>query len=105
MLTINMVAVRALLFAAAIAASHIPSPTRAHGAMLNPPPRNAIDSTIPGADWGDGQNQTGHLEPLGVSCQNGTEPCRPGQSVFWFSQARIRMIMQCCVNMLCCTRC
>jgi hypothetical protein len=51
-----MVAVRALLFAAAIAASHIPSPTRAHGAMLNPPPRNAIDSTIPGADWGDGQN-------------------------------------------------
>jgi len=57
-----------------------------HGAMLNPPPRNAIDSTIPGDDWGDGQNHTGILEGLGVSCTNGTESCRPGQSVFWFSQ-------------------
>lgn len=34
----------------------------AHGAMLTPPPRNAIDSTIPGADWGNGTNRTGHLE-------------------------------------------
>lgn len=58
----------------------------AHGAMLNPPPRNAIDSTIPGDDWGNGENQTGIIERLGVACENGTEPCRPGQSVFWFSQ-------------------
>merc|ERR1712216_180057 len=58
----------------------------AHGAMLMPPPRNAIDSTIPGDDWGDGENKTGILERLGVQCVNGTEPCRPGQSVFWFSQ-------------------
>jgi len=58
----------------------------AHGAMLTPPPRNAIDSTIPGMDWGNGSTHTGHLEPLGVSCANGTEPCKPGQSVFWFSQ-------------------
>lgn len=58
----------------------------AHGAMLMPPPRNAIDSTIPGMDWGNGSSHTGHLEPLGVACANGTEPCRPGQAVFWFSQ-------------------
>ena len=58
----------------------------AHGAMLTPPPRNAIDSTIPGVDWGNGTNHTGHLEPLGVKCANGTEECHPGQSVFWFSQ-------------------
>ena len=57
-----------------------------HGAMLTPPPRNAIDSTIPGADWGNGTTHTGHLEPLGVKCANGTEECHPGQSVFWFSQ-------------------
>ena len=57
-----------------------------HGAMLNPPPRNAIDSTIPGMNWGNGSTRTGHLEPLGVGCANGTEPCKPGQAVFWFSQ-------------------
>jgi hypothetical protein len=34
----------------------------AHGAMLNPPPRNAIDSTLPGDDWGNGTNSTGILE-------------------------------------------
>jgi hypothetical protein len=58
----------------------------AHGAMLMPAPRNAIDSTIPGADWGNGTNKTGHMEPLSVRCTNGTTDCRPGQSVFWFSQ-------------------
>ena len=26
------------------------------------------------------------LEPLRVTCKNGSAPCRPGQSVFWFSQ-------------------
>ena len=65
-----------------------PLAVRGHGAMLNPPPRNAIDSTIPGADWGSGENHTGILENLGVQCENGTEPCKPGQSVFWFSQVR-----------------
>jgi len=54
--------------------------------MLNPPPRNAIDSTIPGDDWGNGTNKTGTMEKLGVQCTNGTTPCHPGQSVFWFSQ-------------------
>ena len=68
------------------AALLIPAAVDAHGAMLNPPPRNAIDSTIPGDDWGSGQNATGILERLGIACQNGTEECRPGQSVFWFSQ-------------------
>jgi predicted carbohydrate-binding protein with CBM5 and CBM33 domain len=58
----------------------------AHGAMITPASRNAIDSTIPGADWGNGTNKTGHLEPLSVKCTNGTDDCRPGQSVFWFSQ-------------------
>jgi len=59
-----------------------------HGAMLNPPARNSIDSTIPGNDWGNGTNKTGHLEKLGVGCINGTEhdACHPGQAVFWFSQ-------------------
>ena len=59
-----------------------------HGAMITPAPRNAIDSTIPGANWGNGTNHTGTLEPLKVHCVNGTEPnaCHPGQSVFWFSQ-------------------
>jgi len=59
-----------------------------HGAMLLPPPRNAIDSTIPGNNWGNGTNKTGVLEKLGVGCANGTEhdACHPGQSVFWFSQ-------------------
>eukprot|EP00037_Helgoeca_nana_P010731 m.94655 g.94655 ORF g.94655 m.94655 type:complete len:351 (-) comp20381_c0_seq1:152-1204(-) len=57
-----------------------------HGAMLLPPPRNAIDSTIPGNNWGNGTNSTGKIEILHCSCTNGTEACRPGQSVFWFSQ-------------------
>ena len=103
------------------------------GAMLLPPSRNAIDSTIPGDDWGNGTNKTGKMEKLGVrviitcrplpppparfpygvpptlfknhahtphtflllpyllpppqvQCANGTTPCHPGQSVFWFSQ-------------------
>jgi len=58
----------------------------AHGAMVTPPPRNAIDSTIPGLNWGNGSTSTGKVEPLHVNCANGTESCRPGQSVFWFSQ-------------------
>lgn len=57
-----------------------------HGAMLMPPPRNAIDSTIAGDDWGNGTNGTGTLEHLHVQCTNGTQDCHPGQSVFWFSQ-------------------
>ena len=60
--------------------------TAAHGAMLLPPPRNGIDSTLPGDDWGNDTNATGSIEPLRVGCTNGTMPCRPGQSVFWFSQ-------------------
>ena len=57
-----------------------------HASMITPPPRNAWDSTIPGADWGNGTNKTGKMEPLSVQCSNGTEACHPGQSVFWFSQ-------------------
>ena len=59
-----------------------------HGAMLMPKPRNAVDGTIPGNNWGNGTNRTGSIEPLSAHCINGTEPnaCRPGQSVFWFSQ-------------------
>jgi len=58
----------------------------AHGAMTMPPPRNAIDSTLPGMNWGNGSTRTGHMEPLSVWCANGTTSCAPGQSVFWFSQ-------------------
>lgn len=64
----------------------LPVIVNGHGAMLMPPPRNGIDSTIPGDDWGNGTNRTGQMEPLGVACKNGTSDCRPGQSVFWFSQ-------------------
>jgi len=77
----RIAAVTAVIFAAAS-----PYAVDAHGAMLNPPARNSIDSTIPGMDWGNGSTRTGHLEPLGVGCANGTEACRPGQAVFWFSQ-------------------
>jgi hypothetical protein len=69
--------------------------TDAHGAMLMPPARNSIDSTIPGADWGNGHNRTGKIEPLGVKCENGTEACHPGQAVFWFSQVTIRRHSSC----------
>jgi len=58
----------------------------AHGAMIMPRPRNAIDSTIPGYNWGNGSTHTGKLEKLGVPCSNGTIDCRPGQAVYWFSQ-------------------
>ena len=58
----------------------------AHGAMLTPVSRNAIDSTLPGFNWGNGSTKTGVLEPLSVKCTNGTDACHPGQSVFWFSQ-------------------
>ena len=61
-------------------------PVDAHGTMLMPPPRNAVDSKLPGLNWGNGQNRTGAIESLGVQCKNGTEPCKPGQAVFWFSQ-------------------
>jgi hypothetical protein len=44
-----------------------------HGAMLTPTPRNAIDSTIPGMDWGNGTTKTGKMEPLSVQVQ----PSRP----------------------------
>ena len=54
--------------------------------MLMPTPRYAIDSELPGQDWGNGENRTGIIEALGVHCKNGTEPCKPGQAVFWFSQ-------------------
>ena len=57
-----------------------------HGAMTMPAPRNAIDSTLPGVDWGNGTTKTGKMEPLSVNCTNGTTACHPGQSVFWFSQ-------------------
>lgn len=58
----------------------------AHGAMVSPAPRNAIDSELPAWDHGKHAPQTGVIEPLSVGCTNGTEPCAVGQSVFWFSQ-------------------
>ncbi len=58
----------------------------AHGAMVSPAPRNAIDSELPAWDHGKHTPRTGVIEPLEVGCTNGTEPCAVGQSVFWFSQ-------------------
>ena len=58
----------------------------AHGAMVSPAPRNAIDTELP--RWSHGKNtpRTGVIEPLEVGCANGTDACAIGQSVFWFSQ-------------------
>ena len=37
-------------------------------------PRNAIDSTIAGDDWGNGTNATGKLEKLHVQVSSNAEP-------------------------------
>jgi len=58
-----------------------------HGSMIMPPPRNAIDSTLP--LWHNQKEPppTGLIEPYHCTCRNGTEPfCNSGQACFWFSQ-------------------
>jgi hypothetical protein len=50
-----------------LGAALVPVYVSGHGAMLNPPPRNAIDSTIPGDDWGDGTNHTGIRRACGCA--------------------------------------
>ena len=55
----------------------------AHGAMLTPTPRNAIDAVLP--RWRNATDgkpltpSTGVIEPLSVGCVNGTDDCAPGQ--------------------------
>ena len=63
--------------------------------MLNPPPRNAIDSTIPGDDWGSGQNATGILERLGIAKidSNGLDDPH-GQIVNLFDSFSVRNFIQ-----------
>ena len=58
----------------------------AHGAMVSPAPRNAIDTELPRWSHGKKTPRTGVIEPLEVGCANGTDACAIGQSVFWFSQ-------------------
>jgi hypothetical protein len=58
----------------------------AHGAMVSPAPRNAVDTELPRWSHGTKTPRTGVIEPLQVGCVNGTEACAVGQSVFWFSQ-------------------
>ena len=67
-------------------------PAAGHGAIIYPMPRNAIDRDVypwsAGVDNATGQfPNTGHWKymPFGCDCSNGTEPCRTGQSCFWFS--------------------
>jgi len=56
-----------------------------HASMINPAPRNAIDSEIP--PWSDGKHpNTGWIEPYNCHCTNGTSECNSGQACFWFSQ-------------------
>ena len=62
---------------AAAAALALAVQVNAHASMLMPAPRNAIDATLPGVDWGNGTNHTGVIEPLWVNCTNGTTACRP----------------------------
>lgn len=58
---------------------------RGHASMIMPPPRNAIDATLPA--WSNGKHPpTGVLDPKTASCTNGTSLCNNGQSTFWFSQ-------------------
>ena len=58
---------------------------RAHGSMIMPPTRNAIDAELP--PWSEGQHpDTGSIEPYNCGCTNGTDECSNGQSCFWFSQ-------------------
>lgn len=63
-----------LMVCTSILAHNFPSPIffpSEDGAMLLPPSRNAIDSTIPGDDWGNGTNTTGKMEKLGVRVNGG----------------------------------
>jgi len=57
-----------------------------HASLVQPPPRNAIDSTLP--EWSGGKHpNTGWIEPYNCRCTNGTEgECNSGQACFWFSQ-------------------
>jgi len=56
-----------------------------HASMINPAPRNAIDSELPA--WSDGKHpETGWIEPYNCRCTNGSSFCNSGQACFWFSQ-------------------
>ena len=68
---------------------------QAHGSVLFPPSRNAVDAQL--EPWKSSSDNvrhhrqfpmTGHWKymPFGCDCTNGTEPCESGQSCFWFSQ-------------------
>ena len=64
-----------LLMAAAVVVAfalvQVPCLVSAHGSMLMPAPRNAIDSTLPA--WSDGKHpMTGLIEPYSCSCTNGS---------------------------------
>lgn len=55
----------------------------AHSSLIRPPSRNSIESTLP--EW---QKNPFYSKPdgWGCNCMNGSSPCAPGQSCFWFSQ-------------------
>jgi hypothetical protein len=61
----------------------LPTVAHAHGSMIMPPSRNAVDAD-PGMPWADGKHpKTGLIEPYTCACNNGTEPCSSGQGCFW----------------------
>lgn len=79
-----------------------------HGSLIVPPPRNAVDRSLPqwrggktpraasAAPWDPpgeahpdgmpGTTDPGVVTYFGCDCSNGTEPCDVAQSCFWFSQ-------------------
>jgi hypothetical protein len=53
-----------------------------HGSVLYPPPRNAVERTLP--EFANGSFPAGHYD---CSCTNGTEThCESGQSCLWMHQ-------------------
>jgi len=64
----------------------------AHGFVIVPPPRNAVDNNTPlfaGGKFPLANGKPGCAESSSVCgcwCSNGTSPCEPGQSCFFFSQ-------------------
>lgn len=56
-----------------------------HGSVVIPPPRNAVDRSLP--PWKGGRfTPSGTIEPFGCVCTNASGICESAQSCFWFSQ-------------------
>ena len=59
-----------------------------HSSLINPKPRNAIDSELPA--WKDGASPYNWVEGMGkagapCACRNGSKPCASAQTCLWFN--------------------